>query len=97
MTIETPPGVLDRSVSPAAFQTQALRSTFSKIIKVAAHADLVGEGDRPRECHVLLSGLACRYRQLPNGKRQILCLLFPGDFLDIHALFLPEWITQYLP
>ena len=34
---------------------------------------------------VLLQGLACRYKDLPDGRRQILSFQFPGDIIDVHA------------
>jgi CRP-like cAMP-binding protein len=32
--------------------------------------------------------MACRYRLLPEGKRQILTFLIPGDVFDLHAFLL---------
>ena len=40
------------------------------------------EGTKPDYCHVIISGLACRYKMLPNGERQILAFLIPGDLCD---------------
>jgi CRP-like cAMP-binding protein len=34
--------------------------------------DIVREGDRPTQCCVIVDGLACRYRMVAEGKRQIL-------------------------
>src|SRR5687768_13849828 len=43
-------------------------------------AEICGEGHRrPR---VIVSGWAARVRVLPDGRRQILTLLLPGDTLD---------------
>ncbi|WP_375462675.1 hypothetical protein [uncultured Methylobacterium sp.] len=42
--------------------------------QVEAHRDLSHEGDRPETVHLVLDGLACRYKILPGGKRQILGL-----------------------
>ena len=47
-----------------------------------ARRDLVREGERPRAAHVLLEGWACRYKQLPDGRRQILSFCLPGDLTD---------------
>jgi len=47
-----------------------------------ARRDLVREGERPRSVFILLDGWACRYRMLPDGRRQIVALLLPGDPCD---------------
>lgn len=38
--------------------------------------------------HVLEEGFACRYRDLPDGRRQILSLLVPGDIIDLRHFIL---------
>jgi CRP-like cAMP-binding protein len=55
---------------------------------VDARRDLISEGDRPRYVHLVLEGWACRYKQLPDGKRQIIALFVPGDFCDVNAYIL---------
>lgn len=37
---------------------------------------------------LVLSGFACRYKILRDGKRQIVALLLPGDFCDLHVAIL---------
>ncbi|MEH3041617.1 MAG: Crp/Fnr family transcriptional regulator [Sphingomonas paucimobilis] len=49
---------------------------------IAPRRDVVAEGDMPRFAHVVLDGWGCRYRQLPDGRRQMLSLLLPGDLFD---------------
>ncbi|WP_409567387.1 Crp/Fnr family transcriptional regulator, partial [Methylobacterium sp. J-092] len=56
--------------------------------KVEADCDLCREGDRPETVHLVVEGLAYRYKILPDGKRQILGLLLPGDFCDLHVAIL---------
>jgi CRP-like cAMP-binding protein len=53
-----------------------------------AGADIARQGDVPRSAFVLTHGMACRYRLLPEGKRQILTFLIPGDVFDLHAFLL---------
>ena len=48
----------------------------------ASKEDFASEGSRPDYCHVIISGLACRYKMLPNGERQIVAFLIPGDLCD---------------
>lgn len=38
--------------------------------------------------HVLEDGFACRYRDLSDGRRQILALLIPGDIVDLRQFVL---------
>ena len=53
-----------------------------------ADTDIAVQGDVPRSAFVLTHGMACRYRLLPEGKRQILTFLIPGDVFDLHAFLL---------
>ena len=45
--------------------------------------DLVKEGARPDAVLLLTEGWACRYKMLPNGNRQIMAYLLPGDTCDV--------------
>lgn len=47
--------------------------------------DLAVEGEAPRAAFVLLEGMACRYRIMPDGRRQIMTFLLPGDLCGLHA------------
>ena len=38
--------------------------------------------------HVIDDGFACRYRDLPDGRRQILSILVPGDVIDLRQFVL---------
>ena len=53
-----------------------------------ANTDIVCEGDVPFSAFVLTHGMACRYRLMPEGKRQILTFLIPGDVFDLHGFLL---------
>ena len=70
------------------------RTALSEIARnlrfVDARRDLVSEGDRPSHVHLLLDGWACRYKQLPDGKRQIVSLFVPGDFCDVNVYILKQ-------
>jgi CRP-like cAMP-binding protein len=52
--------------------------------------DIIREGDRQDQLYVFLSGWACRYKQLEDGRRQILAFLLPGDTCDRNAFLLRE-------
>ena len=56
----------------------------------AAREDIIREGDHEPDCHVVLSGLACRYKILPDGGRQIMAFLLPGDLCDAEIFILKE-------
>ena len=63
----------------------AIRSAArEKILKVVAGEDLVCEGDRSSTVRLFLSGWACRYRVLEDGRRQIVNFILPGDTCDAH-------------
>lgn len=57
---------------------------------VGTRRDLIREGDRPGVVFVILEGWACRYKILPNGTRQVLGFLMPGDSCDLHIGLLAE-------
>jgi CRP-like cAMP-binding protein len=54
--------------------------------RVAAGADIIRAGDKPRHSTLLLEGVACLYKRLADGTRQIYAFKYPGDFCDL----LPE-------
>jgi CRP-like cAMP-binding protein len=56
--------------------------------RFGAGANIVVEGETPRSAFVLTRGMACRYRLMPDGRRQILTILIPGDFFDLHGFLL---------
>lgn len=66
----------------------ALRAVSVPARQVEAHQDLSREGDRPETVHLVMEGLAYRYKILPGGKRQIVALLVPGDFCNLHVAIL---------
>lgn len=70
--------------------TDALLLATSNAKKVAARSDLIREGDRPGPVFIVLEGWACRYKILPNGSRQVMAFLMPGDCCDLHIGMLDE-------
>lgn len=58
--------------------------------EVAPRRDLLREGDRPRHVHLIVEGWACRYKTLPDGRRQILAFFVPGDLCDLNIYILKE-------
>lgn len=66
-------------------EIQAFIAALSAPRSVADGHDLARQGQAPGMLTILLQGLACRYKDLPDGRRQILCFQLPGDFIDIHG------------
>lgn len=66
----------------------ALDELCVKEERLAARVDIYAEGDAPRSAFVVTRGMACRYRLLSDGRRQILSFLLPGDFCDLHGFLL---------
>lgn len=71
-------------------EVAALRQATAKHSSMPAKTHLIREGDRPGPVFVMLEGWACRYKILPNGTRQILAYLMPGDCCDLHIGLLAE-------
>ena len=53
-------------------EAMALEAAITRPTTAAAGTDLIVEGDRPDRVHLVLDGLACRYKVLADGSRQIL-------------------------
>ena len=59
-----------------------------RIARAAAGEDLVCEGDGCDSVRLFLSGWACRYKALADGRRQIVGFILPGDTCDPHIYLL---------
>ena len=57
---------------------------------VPGRTTLISEGDTPCNVHLIREGFACRYKLLPNGKRQIMAFFVPGDICDMHVHILGQ-------
>ncbi|MBI1402496.1 MAG: helix-turn-helix domain-containing protein [Porphyrobacter sp.] len=55
-----------------------------------ARTDIAREGENPTVIRLLVSGWACRYKDLPDGRRQIVGFFLPGDFCDLNVYILSE-------
>ena len=52
---------------------------------VDSDIDLVSEGEEESFVHIIESGWCARYKLLPDGRKQILNFLVPGDFAGLRA------------
>ena len=69
-------------------EKQAVLSLPATIKELHPDQDVVREGDRPWQCCLVLEGFLCRYKQLPDGTRQIHSFHVPGDIPDLQSLHL---------
>lgn len=66
----------------------AMRAIMSEPKQVRADKRLVRSGTDLDVSIILLDGIACRFKDLKNGERQITELHVPGDFVDLHSFTL---------
>jgi CRP-like cAMP-binding protein len=71
------------------------RQTLDKLaserrVQHEAGKDIISEGDHSPDCHLIVSGLACRYTMLADGSRQIMAFLVSGDLCDAEIFILKE-------
>jgi CRP-like cAMP-binding protein len=57
-------------------------------LEYAPKQDIIADQEHSSNCHVVLSGLACRYKLLSDGGRQIMAFLIPGDLCDAEIFVL---------
>lgn len=66
------------------------RAAAERVRRFASRVDIVREGDKPKDVHLILSGWACRYKQLEDGRRQVVSFFLPGDICDVNVFILRE-------
>ena len=54
-------------------------------LEMTAGSEIIRTGDPAPEVYTLYAGWAFRYKMLPDGRRQILAFLLPGDLLGLQA------------
>jgi len=69
---------------------KALAEVARDARQMGARRNIIREGDRPENVHLMAEGWAARYKLLPGGARQITAFLIPGDFCDVHVSLLGE-------
>jgi CRP-like cAMP-binding protein len=58
--------------------------------RVRAGLDIIGAGNSAKHLTLLLMGVACWYKRLEDGGRQIYTFQYAGDFCDFYRYVLPE-------
>src|SRR5690606_35964259 len=61
----------------------ALGAAAMNAMRFAAHREIVSEGAAGLTPSILLDGWACRIRNFPDGRRQILGFLLPGEMIGV--------------
>ena len=64
--------------------------TSKNVRQIDARRDIIREGDKPRAVNIVLDGWGCRYKQLPDGRRQVVAVFIPGDLCDANVFILRE-------
>ena len=64
------------------------RASEGKIRRFGARVDVIREGEAPEHVNLILSGWACRYKYLEDGRRQIMSYFVPGDTCDLGVFLL---------
>lgn len=82
---------LERFVSLSADDLAALeRLKQAPLVRVEARNTVIGEGEDPTVVRLMASGWACRFKDLPDGRRQIVGFFLPGDFCDLNVYVLQQ-------
>jgi CRP-like cAMP-binding protein len=63
----------------------AINSIKRDHVALKAGAEIIRAGDESPEIYTLYSGWAFRFKSLPDGRRQILNFLLPGDLVGLQA------------
>ena len=63
----------------------ALEASFARTQEFAAKQIVVREQVPLTQCTLLLDGFVERYKDMADGRRQILAIHVPGDFVDLHS------------
>jgi len=72
----------------SAEEEAAIRGAVADVREVRADTVIARAGELIDVSTILLSGIACRHKDLRNGSRQITELHVPGDYMDLHSFTL---------
>lgn len=71
-------------------KTALSRLVNARVRQFNPREDIIREGDAPKDVYIFLSGWACRYKQMEDGRRQIIAFFLPGDICDMNVFILRE-------
>lgn len=79
---------LDGLASLSGDERRVLSEAAVRTRTVGPDQDVVREGERTSDCNLILDGVLCRYKLLPEGRRQIIGFQIPGDLCDLTGFVL---------
>lgn len=66
-------------------ELRVIEESIAEVRQVPARKTILKAGDKPDYSVFLIEGFICRYMDAKDGKRQLVALQIPGDFVDLHA------------
>jgi CRP-like cAMP-binding protein len=63
----------------------AMLAAISEMHEVERGDEIAADGSQPNYSTVVVRGIACRYKMLEDGRRQILSFQYPGDITDLYS------------
>lgn len=62
-----------------------IEDSIAEVRLLPARKTILKAGEKPDFSVFLIEGFICRYMDANDGKRQLVALQIPGDFVDLHA------------
>lgn len=78
----------ERHIELSANERNVLAKAVSDIKVYGPHSDIIRESERVSAIHLIVDGFCCRYKLLPDGRRQIISFVIPGELCDPGVLML---------
>jgi CRP-like cAMP-binding protein len=87
------PNALQRRLEEYTSLTDDDRNELASLSGQSTHTilprrDLIRRGDAPRSLYLIVEGWGCHYRDLEDGRRQIVDFAIPGDLCDLNLFIL---------
>ena len=79
---------LERYAPLHAVETMALAAAATTVRRFAPRDHLARQGDPVDRIFIVVEGFACRYKFMPDGRRQITAFMLPGDLCDTRTFAL---------
>jgi CRP-like cAMP-binding protein len=75
--------------APVSDEDVALLTRATRNVRLfGPREEIIKEGDRPENVHLIIEGWAVRYKLLEDGSRTIMACLIPGDLCDVQIALL---------
>ena len=85
-----PLGMKLKSLGAQTEDLNILLHAVRRRVSIAAHDNVIREGETTGHVRVLLAGATCSYKRKEDGARSIFSFQHPGDFCDLHRYILPD-------